>query len=481
MITLTETATSLKKESNRSELFFSLRRFYIVVFFSYIMLSRLLTVSSVLSEKFNSALFLGFALLGTVILFLGVTVKGENKFSLDNLLLLGFVVTCSVSSALNMSYGITDNVKTIGWTVLQFFLIYAISWNMSKEEMKREFDLLAKSLSAIWFAEIAVSMYQFFFQIGYYTLNEQGKKVRQGFYDERLFGIFADPNYAGVTSVIVIILSAYCAYRAKNRLAKLFFQINCVLSFLYIVLCGSRTAEVAGLIGLFLFSWNFIRIKLRAKKARVTVQNILSPLLALLCCVVMVEAVAVTKEIMAYVPPLISGDAEKRPVDLHRPDVEDSTDISNLRFDIWKGALEIWTSKPVFGVSPRNFTTYAIQRFPQSFVAHKKYSVHNGYLALLVCTGIVGFLLMAAFIVLNILRVWRFVRRKWNDSIPTFYILCLMVIGAIAFSAITLLDIFFANSLNTNLFWLLLGYLAKLSAAPKQEPRAKWMQNGGKA
>lgn len=206
----------------------------------------------------------------------------------------------------------------------------------------------------------------------------------------------------------------------------------------------------------------------------------LSPILALLCCFVVVEAVNVTKEVMAYVPPLISGDAEKRPVDLHRPDVEDSTDISNLRFDIWKGALEIWTSKPVLGVSPRDFTTYAIQRFPQSFVALKKYSVHNGYLALLVCTGILGLLTMGAFIVLSIRRVWRYVLRRWNDSIPVFYILCLMMIGAIAFSAITLQDIFFANSLNTNIFWLVLGYMAKLSAQPKEEAQAELIQNGVK-
>ncbi|POO87838.1 hypothetical protein C1H57_25305, partial [Clostridium sp. 2-1] len=74
-----------------------------------------------------------------------------------------------------MSYGISDNVKTIGWTVLQFFLIYAISWDMGRKEIEQEFYLLAKALSSIWFIEIAVSMYQFFFQIGYYTLNEQGK------------------------------------------------------------------------------------------------------------------------------------------------------------------------------------------------------------------------------------------------------------------------------------------------------------------
>lgn len=464
---------NLETRSNRKSLFLALRQWYIVVFFSYIMISRLLSVASVLPQLANSVLFLGFAGTGVVICGLGITVKDRKFLCLDNIFLMAFVLICAISSLLNMEYGFADNFKTVGWTFLQFILIYSFLWDMSLDEMKKEFHLLAKFLSVIWFAEVAVSLYQFLFQIGYIALNDQGKNVRQGFIDERLFGIFADPNYAGVTSVCVLIFSAYCIGRTANKAIRAFFYVNCVFQFLYIVLSGSRTAEIAGLITVFLFSWNFLRQKLRKKGKQKKVQNALSPILALLCCLVVFVAVDAVKTGMSYIPPMIGGNSANHTVDLHRPDVEDSTDISNLRFDIWKGALQIWTTKPVFGVSPRDFTTYAIERFPESFVAHRKYSVHNGYLALLVCTGIAGLLVMGAFIALILSRVWKYVMGRWNGTIPTFYILCLMILAAIAFSALTLQDIFFANSLNTNVFWLVLGYVSKMSMADRRKKTEK--------
>ena len=53
---------------------------------------------------------------------------------------------------------------------------------------------------------------------------------------------------------------------------------------------------------------------------------------------------------------------------MERPDVVQSTDISNLRFRIWASAMDIFKTTWLFGASPRNALIYAKEVLPKSFI-----------------------------------------------------------------------------------------------------------------
>ena len=93
----------------------------------------------------------------------------------------------------------------------------------------------------------------------------------------------------------------------------------------------------------------------------------------------------------------VSGKLEGR-VDLTRPDVAKSTDVSNLRFTIWKSAIEIFQSSWLFGTSPKNMIAYAQDILPNTYIAQRNFSVHNAYLNTLASTGILGGITFVVFL-----------------------------------------------------------------------------------
>ena len=86
----------------------------------------------------------------------------------------------------------------------------------SKEEAYENMNIIMKISSHIWFVAVVISLWQFVFQI-HYRADFSEFTRRQGFYDARLFGIFSDPNFAAVTSLIVIVFCYYLNKKCEKK------------------------------------------------------------------------------------------------------------------------------------------------------------------------------------------------------------------------------------------------------------------------
>ena len=75
----------------------------------------------------------------------------------------------------------------------------------------------------------------------------EGIRIVSGYIWGRLWGVYTDPNYAGVMVTISILFSLYILPSIQNRLAKGFFIANIILQGFYICFSDSRTAMVAAL------------------------------------------------------------------------------------------------------------------------------------------------------------------------------------------------------------------------------------------
>ena len=222
---------------------------YAILFFCYSIIGRIVPLAALVEGPVNQALYMAFAGVGALLLFADLLTERYMFRTKYSYLLVLFLVVTGLSCVVNIKYGITDNVKTLVWTSIQLLLLYTIYIRIGKEKTillcKRLFNILI----AVWMIAGIVSILQYMFQIGYYV--ELGELVkRQGFVDNRVFGVFNDPNYASVTSLYVIVMSLYLFRETDKKFLKSYYVVSLVVQYVYIILSGSRTAEVCVLLAI---------------------------------------------------------------------------------------------------------------------------------------------------------------------------------------------------------------------------------------
>jgi hypothetical protein len=95
---------------------------------------------------------------------------------------------------------------------------------------------------------------------------------------------------------------------------------------------------------------------------------------------------------------------------------EDSLD-ENLRFKLWRPAVEMWRQNIWWGVGPDHFD-YRFRAYRPQRVQREPGRVHNDYLNTLVDWGIVGAALVASALALlgaGVVKTWPYVRRSPGD------------------------------------------------------------------
>ena len=147
---------------------------------------------------------------------------------------------------------------------------------------------------------------------------------------------------------------------------------------------------------------------------------------------------------------------ERRAEDLVRDDVG-GDNLTNNRSTIWVNYLDLYKKKPVFGFSINTALPYATEHDPNGYLAQTQYVTHNGYLSLLVETGILGFLFMAAFLIVMLIRNVKRIRTK--EKISPDYVLALCLVVAVLIFLICFHDIFFTVNIETMLLYLSMGVL----------------------
>jgi O-antigen ligase len=91
--------------------------------------------------------------------------------------------------------------------------------------------------------------------------------------------------------------------------------------------------------------------------------------------------------------------------------------LEDIRFKLWKPAVEIWKENIWFGAGPAHFD-FRFRQYRPDEVQMRGDRVHNDYLNTLTDWGIVGFVLVSSAWVLlgcGVVKTWKFVQRSSND------------------------------------------------------------------
>ena len=412
----------------------------------------------------------------------------QGKFSW---LLYGICLLAAVASVRTLEYGIRENLFKLCWAAIYFALVYSLPYRMSRETLHRFIKILFCFMLSLWFIACCISLYQYAAQIGYmYVVNPLSKDAsatRQGFYDNRLFGIFYTLNHAAYISLLFIIGSFFYMIKTKHWSIKILLGVAELVMLCYILLSGSRSAAIALLICFVAGALLLLRDR-RTERKRFVLPIILAVVVAVVCVVgnsgmkaALSHIPYITDRIVYYLhggdanpnakPSLDAsdkGDASSLDDILDRQGLEE--DVSNGRLSIWLDYVSLYNDVGLVGLSPGNYMAYVLENHPDMYIVEYVrenypdkynsniiYHTHNGYLLVFVATGFLGMGCLIAFMLLCAVRVFRALVSK--QTLSRVFIGAFLVVIACAFSAILDEGLFFQNHLHITLFWFSLGIL----------------------
>lgn len=424
------------------------------------------------------------------------------------LFLLVILVLAAVSSVRTLSYGMRENLFKLCWMAIQFTLMYTCAFRLRKEQFKKCLKILFYVLLTIWFVACCVSLYQYVNQIGYrYVVNplaQDASANRQGFFDNRLFGIFYTLNHAAYISLFFLVIAVIFAVREKRLWVRIYLVVASLALLSYIILSGSRSAMISLVACGAVMPWFTARNMIKRRGA-------MKPIL---CCVVALASVAMCyfgygamkkglsqvpylKELFIYnmqvnnpdspitdptdptADPTDPTDITEEPTEpLETPEYDEDIlnrdyldeDISNDRMDIWTDYISLYKEIGLMGLSPGNYMPYIMENhadlyivdyiknhYPDKYESGIIYHVHSGFLMVYVSAGILGFASLVIFVLLYLKRLIAMILK--NKKLSGLFIGAAALIVSGVVSAVFDEGLFFQNNLQTTMFWIALGVL----------------------
>lgn len=417
-------------------------------------------------------------------------VKYKEYLKIWNIrLLILFLVSYALSSAINIKYGVGDNVKEMIWIFLSMIVLYTSGYLLTMEERKKELKVYA----IIWtiyctiinVLGISMILWGRNYQVSIY----QGDKVVDykviGFKWGRLWGLYDDPNHGATISVVAILLAVYLFVVTVKWYWKVLLAITMLIQFGYIVLSDSRTGLVT--IGVGAIVWSTAMIGRRLKKRGKT--QITAMAIGFLIGIVIAGGIvgaatvckyeynAMDKQIAVLAKKMFSPKNRnlKSKAKLKVGRKKDlKKDASNGRIEIWESGLEIAKTAPIAGVSFRNMTAYAEKNMPKTYLVNNsqyaKYdSMHNAGMDLLVSQGIIGVLIAIAMVINTCRLLTDYWKRAHEEKDTVFLTACTALILAMGAGDMFLSMVLYLNAPQTFIFWVCLGYLTGAMAETYKE------------
>ena len=143
----------------------------------------------------------------------------------------------------------------------------------------------------------------------------------------------------------------------------------------------------------------------------------------------------------------------------------ENPNLDSGRFKLWQQGGEMFLKHPVFGVGKGNIDYYGKEMFEDGVKFSKRYGdlaiflvdFHNGYLTVLVCAGLVGFILLGIFLVRFFASTTRHVLRDESLHQKAFPCLFSFLWAYMVYSLVEV-TLLFNFMFAVVFFWLILGY-----------------------
>lgn len=519
-----ESSRTLMNQASPKELrAFSLLWEALIGFFVLFLLGRRVApLEFLVGSRLIPAVFIGVS----VILLLWDFLRVHSLFRGRHIVILSmFLAAAGFSTLLNTRYGWLNSTSLLVYYVIQIFLFHSHISSRPSHENRAFLMRLNGLFIAVQTIFAVIAIISFLYRLEFaYTTPALGKVIEQGYQSQygRVWGIYYEANFLGMSSVAAIMLSAWNMGQRRHARSIALFVIVFLIHFSTLVLSGSRSALLAfyTCVLIFAFFGAHSYFKRRGNSKRV-----LSLAAAGMAAFIVWGAhegmrsalPAVQQTFLENVPLTgrtwlrelltdsyehngftvkfsqriedvlgdevygseLDGVVEGTESDLEfldndgkliRKDMEDNTDFSNRRLAVWQDGLKVFAKSPLFGAGMRNTVPFAAaNNLSTNDFFLRGTTLTNAYLDVLAGSGLAGFSLLLSFLVLSIRDVLTALAS--NGTRKRLILLPSAILAGLAIFIVFLSDVLSDFSIYSLLFWLYLGFIQGVVREDKEAAR----------
>ncbi len=390
-----------------------------------------------------------------------------------------FLIMSLISILLNFSVTIFYSVIMLIHVFICFFIFYGMH---TEPNFNFKAELYKISTLIVYLTTIANVIGVFCLMFG---INFEWEWIKFTIYENRFTGVYVNPNLLGFCSVVSIVC---CHILSKEKLMEVegchpvskVWLVTCIVTNLFsLILCDSNASLVLTLGYAIVYIAYLFFAEKEGLKPSAIILKITSVMLAgvfIVCSSLVFRNVfqagfaVVTAKTTSFVDVLFnrdeiinqSGELAEQILEQEKNQVTFehlNQNADSGRFKLWRESIDLFKISPIIGIANGNIVSYSGEYLNGSLsYSYHENDLHNGFLTILVSTGIIGFMLFGIF-------GFRFAKHAAqhlflqkntfrNDIYPCLFSFLFAYLGYSLFEKALLYDI----SFMVIWFWLFMGY-----------------------
>lgn len=392
--------------------------------------------------------------------------------------LAAFVLCSVVTAVLNLSGSALANAQNlvmIFHVAICFFVFYSVHTEKHlnfRRELYSVCRFIVYSTTVLGIIGLVFLMADIRFEVS---------GVKFIVFDNRFDGLFINPNQLGFTNVVAIFCSHmllkkdFITISGRVRVSNIWIGSCVAINAISLLLCDSNGAMIL-MIGYAIF---FLIYKLFGAERHFSFGKIIAKSAAcLLAGAVIITALFFVRNITqagfsqlmsASKPTVIT--VEGAPEFIAKDDKaivtfdHENRNVDSGRFKLWKQAAKMFAEHPVMGIGKGNIYEYGNRMFKDGIAFSKSLGAfapfftdfHNGYITIVICSGLVGFALFCLFALRFFKHITIHVFRR--DGLKESVLPCMFAF-LLAYAVYSFIEVGLLYNINfmVIIFWLIMGY-----------------------
>ncbi len=406
-----------------------------------------------------------------------------------------FLVSMTLTSLVHFTIWFVPNLVITYYTAVCFFIFYGMYTQQGLKEAEKEMIFILKFWAIFGAVCGLLSPMLLLVKNEYVILG-----YNLGIFRNRLIGIYTNSNilaFSMVQSVVAcdFLANHYIAARAGNKKPNAIFLIFCVVVNLICLFLSDSNASFLFLI-IYCAIRFFCNLFFREKNFK-GIRLLKTLMIVMGFCLVMVSACFALRSVCQKLMSVIVNDVHRqervvkdiingnnpgdvvKSVDEHIDSIiiqnEDGSgthigrsnyEVSSGRITLLKQGLSMFKHNPIIGIGRANLLLYG-KRYLKNGLIHP--DLHNGYLTILVCYGLLGFCIFAVITFVVALDVCKHLFSSTGKSY--FGVFKRLFSALVAYCGYCLFEkaILFDMTFMVGFFWLILGYTMEYIKSSKTD------------
>ncbi len=379
--------------------------------------------------------------------------------------LLAFMAVNFITMLINLSEGLVYNIVILFHMSICFFIFYGIH---TEKDLNPKAELY-KVCKFIIYATSILGVMGFAFMIA--GVKFEWYWIKFIIFENRFTGVYINPNILGFISVVSIVCchiiskQDFLSQAKRGRISRIWLAMCLSIAMFSLLLCDSNASMmlfICYVVFILVFYTFSMSARLKKRQAFLRILALVLATMYIVGAALMVRSISQRTVANLINPKAANSQAAISIQEITGEEAitfsHKNTHIDNGRLKLIKESFNLFKMSPVFGISNGNIIEYSQKYLNGTLsLSYHNSDIHNGYMTILVSTGIIGFCLFAIFgvrfgkhIVVNLFKRQN---AGSQDILPCLFAFCCGYLVYSLFEKALLYDI----SFMVMWFWYMIG------------------------